>query len=550
MLRQLTIQNFALIEQTVLNFSEGFTIITGETGAGKSILLDALSLILGKRADLSAIRNKDEKCIVEACFDLEKYQLRDYFFAQDLDYHHQTIIRREILPSGKSRAFVNDSPVSLQQLSDLSVFLIDIHSQMQTTALFSDVYHLDILDTLAQNASTLKEYKSGLKQYKTIQKQLEKLNQEKLNAENQQDYQNFLLQELMEANLEGINQEELEKESAYFSNLEQIEQSLWATSNIIQDEQYGILQTIIQAKQTIQKITELSADYKQLHERLVSCEIELKDISSEIESASESLVNNPERAQEINEKLQKIYQLQSKHQVQSIDELLNIQEQLQSKVFYSQDIDLKIETLTIEGEKLNKELLAFAAALHQNRVEVIPKLIEQLEMILPQLGMSNARFKYELTSNSEFFQNGTDAIDVLFSANKGMAFNSLKKVASGGELSRIMLTVKAVLARYVSLPTLIFDEIDTGVSGEVADKMGEIMKQMSQSMQVFSITHLPQVAAKGNEHFKVSKNQEDEITQTQINRLTFEERIQEVAKMLSGNQITTAAIEQAKSFFA
>ena len=547
MLASLSIKNFALIEKLSIDFSRGFSIITGETGAGKSILLGALGLVLGKRADLTSLKDKEEKCVIEAQFDISKYNLKPFFEANDLDYEDQTIIRREILPSGKSRAFINDSPVNLNELQELGVFLIDIHSQHQTQELSDENIQFQIIDAIAGNLDLVLEFASVLKTYKQDKSKLSNLFSELKEAKKEQDYNAFLLEELFSAKLVSGQQEELESVFEQLNNVEFIKENLDKSLAVANEEQFGVLQNLKEIKTSLQKIISISSEYNALFERTNSMVIELDDIVSEINSLSEKLINDPEKLELINQKLQTIYSLQKKHQVTTIDELLQIQNELESKVVSVDNLESEIKRLEDVIEIKESELNSKATIIRENRLKAVPVLSEKLIHFLEQLGMPNARFKIEVKETQNFSSNGKDEIQFLFSANKGSDFGMLKKVASGGEMSRIMLAVKAILAQYSKLPTIIFDEIDTGVSGEIANKMSEIMKQMSKDMQVFAITHLPQIAAKGNEHFKVFKTTIGNQTQSELKLRTVEERGVEIAEMLSGKDISDSAINHAKA---
>ncbi|RZK11990.1 MAG: DNA repair protein RecN [Flavobacterium sp.] len=547
MLASLSIKNFALIEKLSIDFSKGFSIITGETGAGKSILLGALGLVLGKRADLTSLKDKEEKCVIEAQFDISKYNLKPFFEANDLDYEGQTIIRREILPSGKSRAFINDSPVNLNELQELGVFLIDIHSQHQTQELSDENIQFQIIDAIAGNLDSVLEFGSVLKTHKQDKSKLSNLFSELKEAKKEQDYNAFLLEELFSAKLVSGQQEELESTFEQLNNVEFIKENLDKSLAVANEEQFGVLQNLKEIKNSLQKIISISPEYDALFERTNSMVIELDDIVSEIISLSEKLINDPEKLELINQKLQTLYSLQKKHQVTTIDELLQIQNELESKVVSVDNLESEIKRLEDVIEIKESELNSKATVIRENRLKAVPILSEKLIHFLEQLGMPNARFKIEVKETQNFSSNGKDEIQFLFSANKGSDFGMLKKVASGGEMSRIMLAVKAILAQYSKLPTIIFDEIDTGVSGEIANKMSEIMKQMSNDMQVFAITHLPQIAAKGNEHFKVFKTTIGNQTQSELKLLTNEERVVEIAEMLSGKDISDSAINHAKA---
>lgn len=547
MLTSLSINNFALIEKLAIDFSDGFSIITGETGAGKSILLGALGLVLGKRADLTSLKNKEEKCIIEAHFEISRYHLQSFFEANDLDYEHETIIRREILPSGKSRAFINDSPVNLQELQELSVFLIDIHSQHQTQELSEENFQFQIIDSIAGNQDLISKYAAVLKSFKKDKAHLSQLSTNLHALLKEQDYNTFLLEELLSAQLHSGEQEELESVYEQLNNVEFIKENLDKSLALANEEQYGILQNLKELKSALQKTANFSPDYHALTERINSVSIEFDDIINELDQLTETLVNDPEKLELTNQKLQTIYNLQKKHQVSTIDELLAIQLDLDNKVVSVGDLENEIVALENKINQTVTELDGFANSIRENRIKAVPVLSSKLVAILEQLGMPNVRFNMEITETPNYQQNGKDELQFLFSANKGSDFGLLKKVASGGEMSRIMLATKAILAQYSKLPTIIFDEIDTGVSGEIANKMGDIMKEMSETMQVFAITHLPQIAAKGNAHFKVFKSIVGEQTQSELKLLNTEERIREIAQMLSGTVVSDSALNHAKA---
>ena len=547
MLTSLSIKNFALIEHLEINFSDKLSIITGETGAGKSILLGALGLVLGKRADLTSLKDKDQKCVIEANFKIATYNLQNFFSENDIDYDDTTIIRREILPSGKSRAFVNDSPINLNELQKLSEFLLDIHSQHQTQELSNEVYQLEILDAIANHQNVIVAYKIDLVAYKSTVNQLKKLHSEKDALSKEQDYNSFLLEELLAANLKADEQPELETIFEKLNNVEFIKEALDKSLLIANDEQIGIVQNLKEIKNAIQKIAGLSTDFKDVSERISSVLIEFEDINSEISKQTETLENDPEKLNFVNQKLQTIYALQKKHQVDSITDLLIIRNQLDNKVVAVGDLESQIEKLDLHLQQLTSQLESSANTISKNRKAAVPLLINQISEILLQLGMPNARFQFDVNQVDHFLPSGKDEVQLLFSANKGTDFGLLKKVASGGELSRIMLAIKAILANYSKLPTIIFDEIDTGVSGEIAHKMGDIMKNMSTQMQVFAITHLPQIAAKGQQHFKVFKSDQGNTTISELKLLTEQERVIEIAEMLSGKDISESALQHAKA---
>nr|WP_315165584.1 DNA repair protein RecN [uncultured Flavobacterium sp.] len=547
MITSLSIKNYALIEKLSIDFSKGFSIITGETGAGKSIILGAIGLVLGKRADLTSLKNKEEKCVIEAHFEISKYNLLPFFEENDLDYENDTIIRREILPSGKSRAFINDSPVNLQELQELSLFLIDIHSQQQTQELSDETVQFEIIDAIANNKETILEYQSLLKSYKSDKSKLNSLLKRQSESKKEQEYNTFLLDELVAAQLKAGEQESLEADFEKLNNVEIIKESIDKSLAIANEEQIGVMHNLNEIKASLQKIASFSTEYHSLLERISSLTIEFDDISDEMNRCSEKLINDPEQLDLISQKLQVIFNLQKKHQVSSVEELLEIQANLENSVLALGNMEEEIAVLTISIEQKTVELDAFSTTIHTNRLDSIPVLSQKLITILETLGMPNVRFNIDITTTETYFQNGKDELQFLFSANKGTDFGLLKKVASGGEMSRIMLAVKAILAQYSKLPTLIFDEIDTGVSGEIAIRMGEIMKEMSQEMQIFAITHLPQIAAKGNAHFKVFKSTVGEDTLSELKLLNGEERLVEIAQMLSGTVVSDSALNHAKA---
>ena len=547
MITSLSIKNYALIEKLAIDFSKGFSIITGETGAGKSIILGALGLVLGKRADLSSLKNKEEKCVIEAHFDISKYNLLPFFEANDLDYEDETIIRREILSSGKSRAFINDSPVNLQELQELGLFLIDIHSQHQTQELSEEKVQFEIIDAIANNQEFVLQYQLLLKGYKSDKSKLNAFLKKQAEFAKEQEFNTFLLDELIFAQLKSGEQESLEADFEKLNNVEIIKESIDKSLAIANEEQIGVIHNLKEIKVSLQKIASFSPEYFSLLERISSLTIEFDDISDELNRSCEKLVNDPEQLDAINQKLQLIYNLQKKHQVASVDELLEIQTNLENALLEIGNLQEEILSLTISIQQKINALDDLSATIHKNRLESIPVLSQKLIAILETLGMPNVRFKINVNPTSNYFENGKDELQFLFSANKGTDFGLLKKVASGGEMSRIMLAVKAILAQYSKLPTLIFDEIDSGVSGEIAIKMGEIMEEMSREMQIFAITHLPQIAAKGKSHFKVSKSTVGEDTQSELKLLSNAERVIEIAEMLSGTVVSDSALNHAKA---
>jgi DNA repair protein RecN (Recombination protein N) len=546
LLTQLSINNYALINHLSIDFSSGLSIITGETGAGKSILLGALGLVLGNRADLSALKDTSTKCVVEAKVAISNYNLQEFFIAVDLDYEVETIIRREILPSGKSRAFINDTPVTLSVLNELRVKLIDVHSQHQTMQLSDAKFQFDILDALAKNTDRIASYKRGFTQLNALKKELEILETVQKEANQQYDYNLHLFTELEEAGIKLDEQSQLEESLEKLNNIEDIKVNLSESLQISINEEIGIQNLLNSLEFKISKIASFSKEYKELADRITSIKIEVDDVVSELENANENVDFNPNEAEEINDRLQLLYNLQKKHAVNSNEELLVILEKLSDKVRQVESAEDEHNKKKEEIESISVKLDAVAEKISKARTTAIPKLTKELEFLLTDLGMENACFSIKAKLTTSYFSNGKDELEFLFSANKGGNFGELKKVASGGELSRIMLSVKKVLSENTQLPTIIFDEIDTGVSGEVSNKIAAIMQQMSKNMQVIAITHLPQIAAKGSNHYKVYKEEVKGVTTTNLKELSSEERIIEIAEMLSGKDISDSALTHAK----
>lgn len=546
MLNSLLIKNFALIDELEVSFSNELTIITGETGAGKSIILDALELIMGKRADGNALKNSDNKCIIEAQFSIENYNLFSFFEENNLEYDATTILRRELLPTGKTRAFINDVPVTLQELQMLSEQLLDIHSQHKTLEISKEDFQFQVLDALSNNETLLSNYQEKLKEFKETKNQLSLLKDKAATLQKDVDYNNFLLNELIDANIKIGEQEEYEKLQQKLSNTEVIIENLAKAKNILDNEELGILYQTKELKTILSKIATYAKEFTQLLERTESILIEVKDIILEIDTQSDSFFHNPDELEKINHKLQILYSLQKKHSVSSEEELIQIQESLQEKLTLTHTLDQDIDSLISKIAKIEEELLNLSNLISNNRKKNIPNFIALTENKLKNLGMPNAKIQIEITTTENFTKWGKDSLQFLFSANTGLKVQEIKKIASGGELSRIMLSVKSILAQYKKMPTIIFDEIDTGVSGEIANKMGEIMEDMSKTMQVFAITHLPQIASKGNQHFKVFKTSNNNETVTQIKNLNTQDRIHEIALMLSGNNVSETAIQHAK----
>ena len=546
MLASITIKNYALINELHIDFSSGLSIITGETGAGKSILLGALGLVLGNRADSSTLKNTNKKCVIEAIVSIHSYNLQDFFETEDIDYETNTILRREILPSGKSRAFINDTPVTLLVLTALRARLIDIHSQHQTLQVSDQEFQFQLLDAVANNKSKLASYQSGLASYTKEKKKQEEIQHAQREAHLQYDYNSHLYNELFEAKLIEDEQELLEEKLEKINNVEEIKQNLSAALQISTDENIGIQNLLYSLEQKLTKIDSYSKEYQELSDRISSVKIELDDIIGDLESAFEQVDFNPSEATQLNDRLQLIYNLQKKHYVNSISELLTIQSALLLKVNTVENAEQSLLDQETIVKGIANKLDAVALKISEARSKIIPKLSKQLADILADLGMPHARFQIKNTPSENYYKNGKDSLEFLFSANKGGQYGELKKVASGGELSRVMLAIKKILSENSQLPTIIFDEIDSGVSGEVSNKMAHIMSQMSRKMQVITITHLPQIAAKGNQHYKVYKEEVNHITTTNLKQLSEDERIVEIAEMLSGKNISDSALIHAR----
>jgi len=546
LLASITIKNYALINELHIDFSSGLSIITGETGAGKSILLGALGLVLGNRADSSTLKNTNNKCVIEAIVSIHSYNLQDFFETEDIDYETNTILRREILPSGKSRAFINDTPVTLLVLTALRARLIDIHSQHQTLQVSDQEFQFQLLDAVANNKSKLASYQGGLASYTKEKKKLEEIQHAQRETHLQYDYNSHLYNELFEAKLIEDEQELLEEKLEKINNVEEIKQNLSEALQISTDENIGIQNLLYSLEQKLTKIDSYSKEYQELSDRISSVKIELDDIIGDLESAFEQVDFNPSEATQLNDRLQLIYNLQKKHYVNSISELLTIQSALLLKVNTVENAEQSILDQETIVKGIANKLDAVALKISEARSKIILKLSKQLADILADLGMPHARFQIKNTPSENYYKNGKDSLEFLFSANKGGQYGELKKVASGGELSRVMLAIKKILSENSQLPTIIFDEIDSGVSGEISNKMAHIMSQMSRKMQVITITHLPQIAAKGNQHYKVYKEEVNHITTTNLKQLSEDERIVEIAEMLSGKSISDSALTHAR----
>ena len=546
MLASLSIKNYALIDHLEVTFQEGFSIITGETGAGKSILLGALALILGKRADLSNLKNKEKKCIIEGGFLIDKFNLNTFFEANDIDFEEHTIIRREILPNGKSRAFINDTPVKLSVLTALSDQLIDVHSQHQTLQLADVTFQFLIIDALANNANTINSYKKELIEYKNLTNELQEILTQQNEAKNQYDYNTFLLNELLEADFKLNEQQFLEETLEKLNHVEEIKFHLIEAQQLADSEEIGLTELLRKYSNVINKLSGFSIIYKELSERITSLLIDFEDISQELIATNDALAYSPQDLEKYNDRLQLLYDVQKKHQVTTIEELIEKQELLNNKVGVVDNANEVIEAKKIKISTIENKLNSLAETIHKNRKKVIPLLINQLEDVLKGLEMHNTSIKINLSKKDEFLANGKNELEFLISTNKGSSYEQLKKIASGGEMSRIMLAVKSILCNYSDLPTIIFDEIDTGVSGEVSNRIAAVMENMSKKMQVIAITHLPQIAAKGKHHFKVFKTEGEKETIANIKLLNFSERVQELAEILSGKKVSNSAIIHAK----
>lgn len=550
MLQSIHIQNYALIDKLDIDFTPGFSVITGETGAGKSIILGAIGLLLGQRADVKAIKNGTSKCIVEARFCIASYGLKAFFQELDLEYDpEECILRREVYASGKSRAFINDSPASLNQMKALGEKLIDVHSQHQNLLLNKEGFQLNILDILAQDEKQLEAYKQVYRHYKDISNTLEELIIQAEKSRQDEDYLRFQLEQLEEASLHSGEQTELEQEAETLSHTEEIKANLYKAQQLIDGtEANGILSQTKDCQQALQNISNVYPSASEWVERLRSCYIELKDIAHDLSVAEEETEFNPERLDYVNERLNLIYNLQQKHRVTTIEALLELAENYRHQLNDISSFDERIAELNQQKEALYNKVLEQARQLTNLRTKSAHHIEEQMKKLLIPLGMPNVRFAVELTSRKEPDLNGLDNVTFLFSANKNGALQNVASVASGGEIARVMLSLKAMIAGAVKLPTIIFDEIDTGVSGSIAEKMALIMRDMGrQNRQVISITHLPQIAARGTTHYKVYKKDTETGTNSYIHRLTPEERVKEIAHMLSGSVLTEAALNNARA---
>jgi DNA repair protein RecN (Recombination protein N) len=550
MLQRLSISNYALIDNLDIHFSQELNLLTGETGAGKSIILGALSLILGQRAESRYFYNQEKKCVIEGSFAIADYQLQAFFQENDLDYEAETVLRREITADGKTRSFINDTPVNLATLKQLGEQLIDIHSQHATLAINNEDFQLLVLDTLAENGKLLQNYRNIYKQYRQVAKTLRESIAAFEHARAEQDYLQFQFDELERAALTESEQDTLEQELKVLEHAEEIKRSLLSANYLISESEQAALTQLKEAVVLLQGSEKYSGAIVGIAERLKSSLIELKDINAELEQLEQRTLVNEARTAEISERLDTIYSLQKKHRLNSIAELLALQDELSNKLNQILSGEEAIEQLHLEEKELQDKLSALSGELSAKRESVIPELERQVQEVLAEVGMPNAVLKVAQEPIEQLNETGADRIQFLFSANKGQAPMPMNKVASGGELSRLMLSIKSLIAKKTALPTIIFDEIDTGISGEVALKVGAIMEQLAQNMQVITITHLPQIASKGQKHFRVFKDESGSQTRTGIQELKAEDRVLEVAKMLSGENPGAFALQNAKELLA
>lgn len=546
MLKRLFIQNYALIEKIEMEIPTGLTIITGETGAGKSILLGALSLIAGERADSSVLNDKTKKCVVEGNFDIKNYSLKRFFSIHELDYSDQTIVRREVSPEGKSRAFINDTPVNLSVLRELSIQLIDIHSQHETLALNEAVYQLSVTDAFAKTADMVAKYNVGFSHYKENERKLAELMEKEKQSKIDSDYWQFQVDEFEKLNLQPGEQEEIENELRIIENAEQIKSALNKILFSLNGNERNILSILGENKTILASIAKFNSEYNNLLSRINSSYIELKDIAEEVGRLSDKILFDPKRAEELTARLNEIYRLQKKHRVNSVDELIEVKKQIEDKLNADASLESEIIKLRHENEKLSKELFTQAKKISVARKRSLDMLEKKVGVLLSSLALPAAQFRIEHILLETLTENGIDKIKFLFSANKGSELKEISKVASGGELSRLMLSIKSLVAKTTCLPTIIFDEIDTGVSGPVAAQVGKLIEEMAQSMQIIVITHIPQIASRGKNHFTVFKEEHAGRTITKIKPLSEQERVNEIAKMLSADNPTDASLKNAK----
>ena len=547
MLKQLYIKNFTLIDELDIQLFPGFSVITGETGAGKSIILGALSLLLGQRADSKSIKSGCDRCIIEAHFDLSRYQLESLFADNDIDYDHEDcIFRRELTSTGKSRSFINDTPVSLAVMKSIGQQLVDIHSQHQNLLLQEEDFQLNVVDIIAQDGKQLSDYQQAFKDYQTARKAVVRMEEELAKAAENEDFMRFQYNELQEANLEPGQQEELEQESETLSHVEDIKEALFNAEGILSGEEANLVESLREVSRTLSNIKGVFADVAEVTERIDSCYIELKDIAAEVSQLSSHVDYDPKRLDFINDQLGIIYSLEKKHRVETVEELITLRNQLKEQLSHLDNSSEEMDILRQQEKAAREKALKKASELNALRLKAAQKVEKEMKNRLVPLGIPNIRFVVDITQ-TEMTEKGTDKVAFLFSANTSTAMQPVAQIASGGEIARVMLSLKAMISGTVKLPTIIFDEIDTGVSGRVAEMMAKIMQEMGQTdRQVISITHLPQIAALGRHHYKVYKEETKEGTKSRMSLLSDEERIQEIAQMLSGSDVTTAAINNAK----
>lgn len=551
MLRSLYIQNYALIEKLDIDFERGFSVITGETGAGKSIILGAIGLLLGQRADVKAIRQGASKCVVEAYFDISAYNMRSFFDTNELEYDDECILRRELLSSGKSRAFINDSPVSLSMMRELGEQLIDVHSQHQNLLLNQEGFQLNVLDILAHNEQLLEQYHVFYKEWKQIERELAEFISLAEQNKSDEDYIRFQLEQLEGAHLCEGEQEELEQEIETLSHAEEIKTCLYRVEQSFSSDEGGLLTELKEVLNTLNGIQKVYQPAKELTNRIESTYIDLKDIFQEIASCQETVLFDPVRLDEVNGRLNLIYSLQQKHHVQTVKELMALSDEYRERINSITSYDDRIADLLVRRDTAYKKTKEQVEILTNIRRKMAYEVEKQLTLRLIPLGMPNVRFKVEMGLKKELGVQGEDTVNFLFSANKNGTLQNISSVASGGEIARVMLSIKAMIAGAVKLPTIVFDEIDTGVSGEIADRMADIMQEMGDCRrQVISITHLPQIASRGRIHYKVYKQDSDTETNSHIRRLTQDERVEEIAHMLSGATLTKAALDNARSLLS
>ena len=546
MLIELRIKNFALIDELTVSFSSGMSCITGETGAGKSILLGGLSLVLGKRADISLLKDLNKKCIIEAVFQIKNYDLKKFFAENNLDYFDETILRREVIPNGKSRAFINDTPVKINMLENLSMNLIDIHSQNEKQLINQESYQFLIVDSFAKNNDILNDYKIFMNEYNLIKDELENLKKKRFELNESFEYKKFIYNELLNANLPENYENDIEDKYRELSNVEEIKDNLRKSISLLENEQIGLINKLIEFRNIIKDLNQSSNKYLKVKERTDFIYYELIDFLEDFNKRIENLDLYPDELLTLENRISEINTLLNKHKLKKVSELIDLRDELRKEIEKNENVDQYILSAKKKKRDLETKLNNLSKEISKKRKAVIPSIESDLKRLTQRMGMKDASFKIELTNSEIFLKNGKESIAFYFKANKGTDFKLLKKIASGGEISRIMLSIKNIISKFKKLPTIIFDEIDSGVSGKISDSIADIMYELSETTQVFTITHLPQVASKGNNHFKVFKNTNKSNTNTFIKQLTKKERVDEIALMLSGNKITDTAKAHAK----